>query len=768
MLNADGAVWVDRLGEGMVRTPVLMAAGDAERMLRLVASEVLVELNPQNPSLSAKLPPPWGARLQGAIPPIVDAPVFALRKPASLVFSLDDYVASGILLPRQRDALAAAVRARDNILIGGGTGSGKTTFANALLRVVAETSDRVHIIEDTPELQCAAANKLQVMVQPGVHSWRDAIMAAMRFRPDRILVGEVRDGSALELLKAWNTGHPGGVATIHANDTRAMLDRLCQLIEEVVFPAPRALVAQTIQVCVHIQRDKTHPAGRRVSGLDRVLRARPGRRLGARTPSPDPPSSERTHAHAHRPCSSRSPAPMRARRARRSARHRRPASRLARPPPNPEARSFGGLGGGMPWEGPLQQLLDSLDRTRVARHRRGRDHRPGRRPRVQRGRLDDAQGPLGRAGTGHRVQRRVLGARVSRLLGRAARMSVQGLEVPLHRSLVEPMLLAGLPRTVALVLWTTVGAFALGLHQIWVLPVGIVVHIAAAAATRADPYVLEIVLALKTQKRLDPEEVAMFSLREYREPSSRLPDRQPWAYLVAPGVVLQKDAIFQKTIAFRGPDLASSLDTELVVAAARINNALRRLGSGWGLFIEAQRFESSGYPEASWSHPAAAVVDGERRRAFEQAGAHFESSYYLTFTWRLPADRHERAAAFFYGKEATKGAGKDEETSRSLARALEHFQKAVAEIVDILSGVFPEVGALDDDQTLSYLHSTISTNRHPVRAPETRTCLDALLPDMPFQPGDVPMLGNHFLCDAAPSRAFRRRRCRGCSMRSTT
>jgi type IV secretion system protein TrbB len=276
MLNADGAVWVEKLGQGVLRTPVRMFKSDSEQMLRLVASEMLVELNAQSPSLSAKLPPPWGARLQAAIPPIVDAPVFALRKPARLVFSLDDYVKRQIISPSQRDALIAAVHAHDNILIGGGTGSGKTTFANALLKVIAEdTSDRVHIVEDTPELQCAAPNKVQVLVQPNVHTWRDAIMAAMRFRPDRILVGEVRDGSALELLKAWNTGHPGGVATIHANDTRAMLDRVCQLIEEVVYPAPRALVAQTIQVCAHIRRDKTHPAGRRLSGLDRVRAIHP-------------------------------------------------------------------------------------------------------------------------------------------------------------------------------------------------------------------------------------------------------------------------------------------------------------------------------------------------------------------------------------------------------------------------------------------------------------------------------------------------------------
>jgi type IV secretion system protein VirB11 len=275
MGNADGAVWIDRLGEGLCRTDVVMPAADVDRMLRLVASEVHVELHAQLPSLAAKLPPPWGARLQANIPPIVDAPLFAMRKPAKVVFSLEDYVRDGILGVRQFDALTRAVLARDNILIGGGTGSGKTTFANALLRLVAEGRDRVHIIEDTPELQCAAPNKVQVMVLPGVHSWRDAIMAALRFRPDRILVGEVRDGSALELLKAWNTGHPGGLATIHANDTGAMLDRLCQLIEEVVHPAPRALVAQTIQVCVHIQRDPSHPARRRVTGVDRVVGLHP-------------------------------------------------------------------------------------------------------------------------------------------------------------------------------------------------------------------------------------------------------------------------------------------------------------------------------------------------------------------------------------------------------------------------------------------------------------------------------------------------------------
>jgi type IV secretion system protein VirB11 len=206
------------------------------------------------------------------VPPIVDAPTFALRKPPTRVFSLEDYLRAQIVTESQRDALVDSVRAHDNVLVGGGTGSGKTTLANALLKVISEFgTDRIYLIEDTPELQCEAPNKVQILVQPKVHTWRDAVMAALRYRPDRIVVGEVRDGSALDLIKAWNTGHPGGLATVHANDTRTMLDRFCQLIEEMIFPAPRALVAQTIDLCVHIRRDRTHPAGRRVSGIDRVV-----------------------------------------------------------------------------------------------------------------------------------------------------------------------------------------------------------------------------------------------------------------------------------------------------------------------------------------------------------------------------------------------------------------------------------------------------------------------------------------------------------------
>ena len=197
MLNADGRVWVEKAGAGMFETEATMSATDALRMLRLVATEMNTELSDRNPSLAGKLPI-WGARVQASIPPVVEAPVFALRKPPKVVFTLDDYVASGIISEKQCEILRNAVQWRENILIGGGTGSGKTTLANALLAEIAETSDRVYLVEDNPELQCLAPNKVQVLVQPPVYTWRRAIMDAMRFRPDRIIVGEVRDGRGLE------------------------------------------------------------------------------------------------------------------------------------------------------------------------------------------------------------------------------------------------------------------------------------------------------------------------------------------------------------------------------------------------------------------------------------------------------------------------------------------------------------------------------------------------------------------------------------------
>lgn len=271
MLNADGSVWTDRLGAGLEFTGVWLDGAHAQRILSGIAGELELELHAGKPSLACRLPI-FGARVQALIPPVTSSPIFAFRKPISAVLSLEHYVGQRILTPAQADALREAVGARANILIGGGTGSGKTTFANALLQEITASNERLIIIEDTPELQCAAgAHRLDLLVHPPLYTWRHAVMDAMRLRPDRIIVGEVRDGSALDLLKSMNTGHPGSIATIHANSTAAMLDRFGQLVDEVIAGYPRSVVASTIDICVHISRDRTHPAGRIVTGVDRVL-----------------------------------------------------------------------------------------------------------------------------------------------------------------------------------------------------------------------------------------------------------------------------------------------------------------------------------------------------------------------------------------------------------------------------------------------------------------------------------------------------------------
>lgn len=231
----------------------------------------------------------------------------------------------------------------------------------------------------------------------------------------------------------------------------------------------------------------------------------------------------------------------------------------------------------------------------------------------------------------------------------------------------------------------------------------------------------------------------MLSLKEHREPTHRLPDHLPWAALIAPGVILQKDAVLQKTLAFRGQDLASSSPEELMTSVARLNNALKRLGSGWALFVEAQRVAATEYPSSNWPSPAAWIVDLERRHNFQQAGTRFESAYYLTFVWRLPPDRNAKARTLFYNDPELR------QPNEQTERDIDYFTKTVAELADIMRGVFAEVAELDDDDTLTYLHSTISTRRHRVRRPEVPMYLDGILTDVPFTPGDVPMLGDHYI-----------------------
>ena len=266
MLNPDGRLWIDRLGEGISNTGLAMSAADGERIIRLVAHHVGTEVHSSAPRVSAELPE-GGERFEGLLPPVVAAPSFAIRKPAVAVFTLGDYVAAGIMTASEAELLARAVADRQNILVAGGTSTGKTTLTNALLAEVAKTQDRVVLIEDTRELQCAAPNLVALRTKDGVASLSDLVRSALRLRPDRIPIGEVRGAEALDLLKAWGTGHPGGVGTIHAGTALGTLRRLEQLIQETVVTVPRALIAETINVIAVLVRDGT---GRRLSELVRV------------------------------------------------------------------------------------------------------------------------------------------------------------------------------------------------------------------------------------------------------------------------------------------------------------------------------------------------------------------------------------------------------------------------------------------------------------------------------------------------------------------
>ncbi len=247
MLNPDGRLWIDRLSEGLSDTGERLAPADGERIVRLVAHHVGAEVHPGSPRVSAELPE-TGERFEGLLPPVVAAPAFAIRKPAVAVFTLNDYVGAGIMSADQAEALRAAVVSRANILVAGGTSTGKTTLTNALLAEVSKTTDRVVIIEDTRELQCAAPNLVAMRTKDGVATLSDLVRSSLRLRPDRIPIGEVRGAEALDLLKAWGTGHPGGIGTIHAGTGIGALRRLEQLIQEAVVTVPRALIAETIDL----------------------------------------------------------------------------------------------------------------------------------------------------------------------------------------------------------------------------------------------------------------------------------------------------------------------------------------------------------------------------------------------------------------------------------------------------------------------------------------------------------------------------------------
>ncbi|HEY1146128.1 MAG TPA: P-type conjugative transfer ATPase TrbB [Allosphingosinicella sp.] len=256
MVNPDGTLRLDRHGEGRVPAGGRLEPDQVERIIRLVASHARTEVHAGAPIVSAELPPHGegraGERFEGVLPPVSIGPCFSIRKPAARLLTLPDYVAAGIMGEDVARMLASAVIKRCNILIAGGTSSGKTTLANALLAEIAALDERVILIEDMRELQCAAPDTVALRTRPGVVTMADLVRSTLRLRPDRIVIGEVRGGEALDMLKAWNTGHPGGIATVHANSAEAALYRLEQLIQEAVVTVPRRLIAEAIDLVLFI------------------------------------------------------------------------------------------------------------------------------------------------------------------------------------------------------------------------------------------------------------------------------------------------------------------------------------------------------------------------------------------------------------------------------------------------------------------------------------------------------------------------------------
>lgn len=266
MLNPDGRLFIERLGQGIEPIGEL-AAGAAEIIIGSVAHALQTEVDASRPIISGELPI-GGHRFEGLLPPIVAAPSFTIRRRASRLIPLEEYVRAGIMTLRQATVLRSAVASRMNIVISGGTGSGKTTLANAVISEIVSLSpdDRLVVLEDTSEIQCTADNAVALHTSDTVDMAR-LLKSTMRLRPDRIIVGEVRDGAALTLLKAWNTGHPGGVTTIHADSAVSALRRLEQLTAEVSQQPMREVIGEAVDLVVSIERAGY---GRRVRDVMRV------------------------------------------------------------------------------------------------------------------------------------------------------------------------------------------------------------------------------------------------------------------------------------------------------------------------------------------------------------------------------------------------------------------------------------------------------------------------------------------------------------------
>lgn len=253
MLNPDGRLFIERLGHGLAPAGAMSSAA-AEVVIGSVAHALQSEADDERPIISGELPI-GGHRFEGLLPPVVSSPAFTIRRRASRLIPLNDYVTSKVMTEAQASAIRSAIDARMNIVISGGTGSGKTTLANAIIAeiVSAAPDDRMVILEDTAEIQCAAENAVSLHTSDTVDMAR-LLKSTMRLRPDRIIVGEVRDGAALTLLKAWNTGHPGGVTTIHSNTAMSALRRLEQLTAEASQQPMQEVIGEAVDLVVSIER----------------------------------------------------------------------------------------------------------------------------------------------------------------------------------------------------------------------------------------------------------------------------------------------------------------------------------------------------------------------------------------------------------------------------------------------------------------------------------------------------------------------------------
>jgi type IV secretion system protein VirB11 len=268
MINADGRLWLDVIGQGLQATEIVMPAGDRDAAIRLLAHEAGEIIGEATPFLATTLPGS-SARVQAVLPPLSAAPILAIRKRPVRLFDLHDYVRDGVATTRQAQMLREAVLERRNIVVAGGTGSGKTTLLNALLAEACFRDARVVILEDTAELQCSSANAVQLLTRraaPAV-TMRDLVQMTLRLRPDRIVVGEVRDAAALEVLKAWNTGHPGGLLSLHANSASDALARLEDLCIEATGAAPGRMIAAAVDLIVFIARRENGRAITEIIGV---------------------------------------------------------------------------------------------------------------------------------------------------------------------------------------------------------------------------------------------------------------------------------------------------------------------------------------------------------------------------------------------------------------------------------------------------------------------------------------------------------------------